>query len=58
MLPAKHRVASDETQASILLAAFLVHSRIVWQQQVFSVAGDAQQLRLAGHLDSSQLPNR
>ena len=47
-----------DTQASTFLGAFLEHSMIVWQQQVFNVAGDEQQLRLAGHLDSSQLPNK
>ena len=47
-----------DAQVSILLAAFPVHLRIVWQHQVFSVAGGEQQLWLAGHLDSSQLPDR
>ena len=55
-----------DAQVSILLAAFPVHLRTVWQQQVFCIAGGEHQLWLAGHLDSSQpyrdnqqqLPNR
>ena len=39
-----------DAQVSILLAAFPVRLRIVWQQQVFSVAGGEQQLWLAGHI--------